>query len=408
MLGVVFYSYTHQWFQPGRPGSQRWRMTVNGVVFGVLALALMKWRIELASGTYIDARVVPIALIGLLEGWPAAVLAAVPPVVYRAAWLGGPGAPAGVAAIVTCAALGALAHAWARRDGRLGLRHTVALTAAVYATSLGSFMLVGDYGAALFAQSWFWLLVTYVVGIVFTGRLMGDAAEQARLMAERERFRAILDEASEAIRIVDPGTHRIVDVNRRECELSGYGRDQLIGRDARALWPTEPELRARHEAAEVEARSHGAARSFGLPYRTRAGALVSVDSTRRIVEHGGRRYEIVVTREAAEREATEAARREAAALRAVTMLAGAAAHEINDPLAVVMGALDLLAREVPDDGRPRALIDQGLDGVRRVSDIVLRMRTITRVETQEVAPNLPPILDIAKSSREEPWTSPST
>src|SRR5262245_33109732 len=370
----------------------------------------MKWRIELSgagAGVYIDARVVPVALIGLLEGWPAAALAVAPTVIYRL-WLGGPGAPAGVVAVVACAALSVLVHVWARRDGRLALRHTLALTAAVCAASAGSFVLVGAYGVKLLAQSWLWLLLTYVVGIVFTARLMGDVVEQARLMAERGRFRAILDEASEAIRIVDPDTQSIVDVNRRECELSGYARDELVGRNAHKLWPAEAELRAQHVAAEAEVRNMGTARSFGLPYRTHAGAIVLLDSTRRIVEHGGRRYEIVVSREAAQREANEAARREAAELRAVTMLAGAAAHEINNPLAVIMGALDLLAREVPDGGKPQTLIDQGLDGVRRVRDIVLRMRTITRIETQEISPNLGPILDIEKSSREEPWTSPST
>ncbi|HSE94152.1 MAG TPA: LytS/YhcK type 5TM receptor domain-containing protein [Methylomirabilota bacterium] len=407
VLGVVFYSYTYQWFQPGHRGSRPLRMAVNGVLFGLLALALMTWRIELASGDYIDARVVPIALVGLLEGWPAALLAAVLPVLYRV-WLGGSGAPAGVTAILASAALGALAHLWARRDGRLTLRHTLALTAAVYLVTWVSFVLAGAYAVSLFARSWFWLLVTYVVGIVFTGRLMGDVVEQARLMAERGRFRAILDEASEAIRIVDPDTHRIIDVNRRDCELSGYARAELVGRDDRDRWPAEPELRALHEAAEAEVRQAGACRTFGLPCRRGDGTLVTIDSSRRVVTHGGRRYEIVVGRDAAEREATEAARREAAELRAVTMLAGAAAHEINNPLAVVMGALDLLARDLPGDGRPRRLIDQGLAGVRRVSDIVLRMRTITRVQAQEVAPNLPPILDIEKSSREEPWTSSST
>ncbi len=408
VLGIVFYSYTYQWFRPGTAGSARWRTIVNGLAFGGLAVALMDLRIELASGAYIDARLVPIALVALLEGGIAAVLAAAPPAVWRMAWLGGPGAPAGVAVIVASAALGAIAHNWARREGRLALRHTLALTAAVYAASYGAFMLVGAYGATLFAQAWFWLLVTYVTGIVFGGRLMGDIAEQARLRADRERFRAVLDEASEAIRIVDPETQRIIDVNRRDCEMSGYARAELVGRDARDLWPTEPALRARHEATEAEARSRGASRTFGLPYRTRDGSTVSVDSSRRIVTHGGRRYEIVVCRDAADREAAEAARQEAGELRAVTMLAGAAAHEINNPLAVIMGALDLLARELPDASHSRGFVEQGLEGVRRVRDIVLRMCTITRLESHQVAPNLPPILDIRKSSQEEPWTSPST
>src|SRR5207253_6414568 len=48
-------------------------------------------------------------------------------------------------------------------------------------------------------------------------------------------------------------------------------------------------------------------------------------------------------------EAAEAARRDAAELRAVTLLARAAAHEINNALMVVAGGLAILARRLPAD-----------------------------------------------------------
>jgi nitrogen-specific signal transduction histidine kinase len=179
----------------------------------------------------------------------------------------------------------------------------------------------------------------------------------------------------------------------------------MIGRDVRQFWPTEPELRARQEASAAEARAQGYARAFGMPYRTRSGRIVSVDSTRRIVAHRGRRYEIIVFREAAEREAVEASRREAGELRAVTLLAGAAAHEINNPLAVVMGSLDLLSRRLPDDGQEARWVEQALDGVRRIRDIVARMTRITKIESTPAGANLPPILDLERSSDDPKETS---
>ena len=39
MFGVLFYSYTYQWFTPGQAGQRRWHVLANGCVFGVLALA---------------------------------------------------------------------------------------------------------------------------------------------------------------------------------------------------------------------------------------------------------------------------------------------------------------------------------------------------------------------------------
>jgi PAS domain S-box-containing protein len=397
VFGVLFYSYTYQWFQPERPWTRRWRMLVNSGVFGGLSTVLMIARMQLPDGAFIDARSVPVALIGLFEGWPAGLLAAVAPAVYRLSW-GGAGALPGAFGLVASGLLGGLARRWAQRDGRVGTLHALGLSLAVALVSAVTFPLAGAYALELLERVWPALLVTNVVGIVATARLMRDVVEQARLRTEQTRFRAIIDEASDAICIVDAETMTIVEVNRRDCELSGHARHEKLGRDVREFWPTEPALRSQREAATARAEASGYARAFGLPYRTRSGQIVPVDGTQRIVEHGGHRYIIVIFREAAEREAAEAARRESAELRAVNLLAGAAAHEINNPLAVIMGSLDLLGRRLTDDSQSSKWLEQAQGAVYRITDIVARMARITRLESTPPGAELPPILDIHKSS----------
>jgi PAS domain S-box-containing protein len=280
----------------------------------------------------------------------------------------------------------------------VGTRHALGLSLAVVLVTVVTFALAGAYAWELVQRVWPALLVTNVFGIVATARLMRDVVEQARLRHEQTRFRAIIDEASDAICIVDAETMTILEVNRRDCELSGHARHEKLGRDVRQFWPTEPELRSQREAVTARAEASGYARAFGLPYRTRSGQIVAVDGTQRVVEHGGRRYIIVIFREAAEREAAEAARREAAELRAVNLLAGAAAHEINNPLAVIMGSLDLLGRRLADDPQSARRLEQAQGGVYRITDIVTRMARITRLESTAAGAHLPPILDIQKSS----------
>jgi PAS domain S-box-containing protein len=370
---------------------------VSGVVFGLLALVLMIARIQLSEGVFIDGRAVPVALIALFEGWPAAVFAGAIPALYRI-WMGGPGATAGVIGLSVAAALGAAAHVWARRDRGVRAQHAYTLTGAVFVATYVSFLFVGPYGSSLLERVWAPLLITYVVGIGVAARLIQDVVEEARLKAEQQRFHAIIDEASDALRIVDADTHRVLDCNRGDCELSGFSRQEMIGRDARDFWPTEAAPRAEHEAARAEAQAQGFARSFGLPFRTRAGATIRIDLTRRLVHHSGRRYEIIIFRDAQAREAAEEAARETAELRGVTELANAAAHEINNPLAIVMGSLDLLLRRLPDDGQEARWINQALAAVRRIRDIVTRMNQITRIERVPGEGNLPTILDIKKSS----------
>ena len=229
-LGLIFYSYAFRWFEAGPAAWRRWRPVVTGLAFGVLTVVMMISRIQVAPDRYVDARAVPIALVTLVEGWLAGGLAAALAVAYRL-YLGGTGALAGVLGIVATAAAAALIRGWARRDGRVALRHSLVLSVIVWVITAISFLSLGERGAMLFTPLWLPFLVLSLVGIGGGARLFADVV---------------------------------------------------------------------------------------------AGHTV------------------------------EAARRDAAQLRAVTLLARAAAHEINNPLTAVMGGLGLIARKLPPGSEERA------------------------------------------------------
>jgi signal transduction histidine kinase len=280
VLGLVFYSYARRWFESTerapRPARAPLRILVNGLAFGLLTVALMIARIDVGQGVFVDARAVPIALITLVEGGWAGLLAALVACVYRVAWLGGSGAPAGVLGLLATAGASALALAWARRDGGVRARHAFALGGAVYIITFVSFLLVGERGIAIFTREWLPLLIISVGGVGGFSRLFIDVA----------------------------------------------------------------------------------------------GAM-----------------------------AAESARREAAELRAIALLARAAAHEINNALMIVAGGLSILARRLPPDSEDSQWATRARDGIDAVKQIIIRMNAITQIE--EVPPQglLPPMLDIRRSSR---------
>jgi signal transduction histidine kinase len=280
VLGLVFYSYALRWLQSTegvrRPGRTGLRILVNGLAFGILTVALMISRIEVGQGVFVDARSVPIALITLVEGGWAGLVAALVASVYRLVWLGGSGAPAGVLGLLATAAASTLVLAWARRDGGVHARHAFTLGFAVYGITFASFLLVGERGIAIFAREWLPLLIISVGGVGGFTRLFTDVA----------------------------------------------------------------------------------------------GAM-----------------------------AAEAARREAAELRAIALLARAAAHEINNALMVVAGGLSILARRLPADSEDSQWAARAREGVESVKQIIIRMNAITQIE--EVPPQglLPPMLDIRRSSK---------
>ncbi len=274
-LALVFYSYTWRWFDPaGSPRRARWRPVVNGVVFGLLAILMTKSRIEVGDGRFIDPRLIPLALVTLVEGTAAGAIAGAITALYRLS-LGGAGAVPGALGIVATIAAAAGVRAWARREGGVGFRHSLVLAVAVFAITWGSFLILGRRGAGLFAAVWVHTLVLYLVGIGLVARVFTDV---------------------------------------------------VAGR------------------------------------------------------------------------AAEAARRDAAQLRAVTLLARAAAHEINNPLTAVLGGLGLVARRLTPDTEEAKWIDRAREGGERIRDIVARMNRITAVEEAPQIGALPPILDLKKSS----------
>lgn len=404
VLGVLVFSYTGRWLPRGSSRPRWGRVLLNGTVFGVLSAALMASRLELAPGISIDARSVPIALIGLVEGWPAAGLAVIPPFAYWL-WLGGPASGISPGGAIGAAVAGSLVHLWARRSGGVRLHHALTLSVLVFGGTLAGFAFLGPRGLAAFGRVWALYLLTYVLGIGLLARLLQDLVERDRLAVAAQRFRAVLDEATDAIELLDADTQRILDVNRGVCELTGYAREQLIGRDARELWPPEPGRRAPWEAALADARAHGLARSFALAARTRDGRTVLIDATRRVVIYQGRRYEIVISRGAGDRLAAEAVGREAAELRAATLLARTAAHEINSPLAVVCGYLEFLGRNMPAGSKEATWVRQSRDAALRIQDAVTRLGRVTRLVTAKFGEGAPPVLDTARSSETAPAAS---
>ena len=104
----------------------------------------------------------------------------------------------------------------------------------------------------------------------------------------------------------------------------------------------------------------------------------------------------LIARDITHRKEADAAIRERDTLRYVASLAAAAAHEINNPLAAVMGQAELLADEVDAKGRGR--IDEILKAVSRIQETVTRMERVTRIELTEEAQYLPEILDLSRSS----------
>jgi CheY-like chemotaxis protein len=99
------------------------------------------------------------------------------------------------------------------------------------------------------------------------------------------------------------------------------------------------------------------------------------------------------------RHAAEQALLQAGQMRAVVLLAGSVAHEINNPLTVVKGMLQLLGNRLTHDPTERRYLDLASEAAERIQDAVVRLAHVTRLELAASVPNVPPMLDLERSSK---------
>lgn len=85
-------------------------------------------------------------------------------------------------------------------------------------------------------------------------------------------------------------------------------------------------------------------------------------------------------------------------------LAGAAAHELNQPLTSVLGYSEMLRRKIPEDSPLRRSVDIIFKEGERMADIVRKIGRITKWETKTYGGNTL-IVDLEKSSEVQPLPS---
>jgi len=82
---------------------------------------------------------------------------------------------------------------------------------------------------------------------------------------------------------------------------------------------------------------------------------------------------------------------------AVVEMAGAASHELNQPLTAILGNLQLVMAKLPEDDPLAERLNKVLNQVERIVEIVKKIGQITRYKAKRYAENVN-IVDIDKSS----------
>jgi PAS domain S-box-containing protein len=210
-----------------------------------------------------------------------------------------------------------------------------------------------------------------------------------------QRYRALV-ESSRGLICTHDLAGILLSVNPAAADRLGYAADELIGRSLGDF--LAPSVRAQFPQY-LDRIGHAAADQGLMLVVTRDGEeRIWSYSNVRCQEPGGPPYVLGHAHDITDIRRSDARAREAEALRSVAQLALATAHEINNPLTVIIASLQLMTSRGQVPPEAVAYVERAIRAGEQIRDIVRNMSRITRLELSRQAPELPPVLDLRKSS----------
>jgi len=181
------------------------------------------------------------------------------------------------------------------------------------------------------------------------------AVEEA-LQESEERFRLTFNTCPDAVNINQFETGLYVDINDGFTQLTGYTREDVIGR-------TSGESNIWHDPGDRQKLIHGlrekgSCENLEAQFRRKDGSLTTALMSAIIINLKGTPHIISIIRDISdikvaeeEKQKLQAQIQQVRKMEAIATLAGGIAHEFNNALMGIVGNIELLKMDLPDDER---------------------------------------------------------
>ncbi len=233
-------------------------------------------------------------------------------------------------------------------------------------------------------QSHLWLVwisafsTALVIYVVAEAKIRAEASAEA----SEHRYHSLMNAASDAILIADPGTGLLIDGNQKAQEFLGRTIDEIRRTPIADLFP----VRDREESMRVfEAHVYECAPLEEDVFIDAADhEPVPVDLSASLVTIDGRAYiQAIFRRHRYEQQLIQAKERAEELLRLKTSLLNNMSHELRTPLTAILGFSEIITEEVTGPAREYAEIVRG--SAQRLFDTVTSVLGLAHLESGATA-----------------------
>jgi two-component system cell cycle sensor histidine kinase/response regulator CckA len=210
---------------------------------------------------------------------------------------------------------------------------------------------------------------------------------EEKLRVSEEKFSKAFHLGPDVITITSMEDGRFIEVNDNFLRLTGFARQEVIGRTSveLGLW-TNP--KDRQQIVALLKRS-GKARDLEVRVSIKSGELRTVQMSAHTIELSGQPCMIAIIRDVTERRALEVQLREAQKMEAVGRLAGGVAHDFNNLLVGILGYSELLKKKLAEQSSLLRMANEINFAAMRARDLTSRLLALSHRQLLQ-----PAVLDL--------------
>jgi two-component system cell cycle sensor histidine kinase/response regulator CckA len=215
-------------------------------------------------------------------------------------------------------------------------------------------------------------------GVIGNVVIVRDLTESKRA---EERFYKAFHLNPEPITIATVSEGRYLDVNESFLRITGYRREEVIGRTSLEVkfWE-RPEDRAR--LIEL-LKQHGSVRDLEITFRAKSGEQRSALDSADIIEVNGQKCIIAIFKDITERKALEKQLRQLQKMEAVGQLSGGIAHDFNNLLGVILGYSEILEEGLNENPKLRKTAREITKAGQRAASLTRQLLAFSRQQLLE-------------------------